>query len=59
MSHRKMNFCNRFGAKPFRATVANANIGCQKLILTLFDTYLDYMPVKFEQKPYGQKFTKF
>ena len=34
--------------KPFRATVANADIGSLKSLHTLFDTYLNYMLAKFE-----------
>ena len=43
--------------KLFRATFADVDTGSQNFLLTLFDTYLDSMPAKFEQL-YGSKCTK-
>ena len=45
----KSIFAVNLPLKLFTATVANADIGSQKSLHTLFDTYLDHMLVEFEQ----------
>ena len=48
MSGQKINFCSKFAIKPFRASVANAETGSQKILHSLFDTYLDHMLAIFK-----------
>ena len=40
-------------------TIADADIGSLKTLHTLFDKYLDHMPVKFEQNRIVQTILKF
>ena len=49
----------KLSLKLFPVAVANADIGSIKSLHTLFDKYLDYMLVKFEQKLYGPNYAKF
>ena len=53
MPDRKINFCSRFDVDTlFRSlftTLANDNIVSPKSLHTIFDTYLAYMQVNFEQ----------
>ena len=59
MSDGKMIFCNKYSVQPFRTTIANANIGILKSLPTLFGTFLDHMPVKFEQNRLARNIHKF
>ena len=45
----KLIFAVNLPLKLFPAPVANADIGNQKSLHTLFDMYLDHVLVKFEQ----------
>ena len=48
MSGRKINFCIKFAIKLFCATIANTETKSLKSLHTLFNTYSDHTPVKFE-----------
>ena len=59
MSDQKINFCNKFAIKHFRATVSNADTGGLKSLHTIFDTYLDHMLARFEPNRVGQNVQNF
>ena len=55
MPNRKINFCSKFAIKLF----ANADNGSLKSLHTIFDTYLDYMLLNFEQNRMVQNIQNF
>ena len=48
-----------FQSRKFHVTIADADFGSLKFLHTLFDKYLDYKLVKFEQNVMGRNVQSF